>query len=154
MCQNKLVPAGNFCPNPDCRDYGEVNASNLIRYGHTEKGVQRDLCKTCKQTFVETKGTLFYRKRKPRKDTLEALAMLAERMSIASVARVKGVKEETVSRWLCEAAEHAKEVEDALLSEYHVESAQVDALWTYVGHKGEKGGIQRARRQALSGEGR
>lgn len=69
----------------------------------------------------------------------KALAMLAERMSIAAVARVKGVKEETVSDWLKEAASHIQEIEEELLREHHVDKAQMDSLWTYVGNKGKKG---------------
>jgi len=50
----------------------------------------------------------------PQKDILEAVAMLAERMSIAAVARVKGVKEDTVSSWLKKAANHVEKIEELL----------------------------------------
>jgi hypothetical protein len=67
-------------------------------------------------------------------------------MSIAAVARVKGVKarvkgvkEDTVSSWLREAAIHVEEIAEALLKDYHVDKAQMESLWTYVGNKGKKG---------------
>jgi hypothetical protein len=41
-------------------------------------------------------------------------------------------------RWLRDAARHADAVEEALLEDYEVSKAQVDGLWTYVGHKGQK----------------
>jgi hypothetical protein len=78
--------------------------------------------------------------------------MLAERMSqgipprpqiLAAVARVKGVKEDTVSSWLKEAASNVEAIEEVLLKEYHVDKAQMDSLWTYVGNRGKKGGYER-----------
>nr|BAL56766.1 hypothetical protein HGMM_F42G03C29 [uncultured prokaryote] len=68
--------------------------------------------------------------------------------------RVKGIKEETVLDWLREAAKHVEQIEALLLANYRVTRAQLDALWTYVGHKGEKGGIRRKRSEAASGEAR
>lgn len=151
MKEKGLVRAGAFCPNLDCPNYGKVNHGNLIRYGRNRAGTQRLYCKTCKKAFAETRGTPFYRRRTPRKDILESLAMLAERMSVSAVARVKGVKEETVLDWSRAAAKHAEEIEEVLLSEYHLTRAQIDSLWTYVGHKGEKGDIQKRPTVARSG---
>ncbi len=142
MRENGLARAGTFCPNPDCPDYGKVNHGNLINYGQNRAGTPRRYCKTCKKAFAITKGTLFYRRRTPRKDILESLAMLADRMSLSGVARVK---EETVLDWLRAAADHAEEVEEVLLRDYRLTRAQIDALWTYVGHKGEKGAPRRGR---------
>jgi len=142
MRENGLARAGMFCPNPDCPDYGKVNYGNLINYGRNRAGTPRRYCKTCKKAFAITKGTLFYRRRTPRKDILESLAMLADRMSLSGVARVK---EETVLDWLRAAADHAEEVEEVLLRDYRLTRAQIDALWTYVGHKGEKGAPRRGR---------
>jgi transposase-like protein len=83
-----------------------VNAGNLINFGHTKAGTQRRLCKTCGDTLTVTRGTLFYRRRTPQKHILEALAILADRGSIAATARVKRVKEDTVSSWARAAGEH------------------------------------------------
>ena len=72
-------------------------------------------------------------------------------MSIAAVARVKSVKEDTVSSWLKKAATHIEKIEELLLGEYHVDKAQMDSLWTYVGNKGKKGGTKRNQIKVLSG---
>jgi len=90
----------------------------------------------------------------PSRNLLECLALLAERNSLAAIHRVKGVKEETVLDWLRVAAEHVEEIEALLLANYHLTRVQLDALWTYVGHKGEKGGILKRRAGAPSGAGR
>ena len=43
-------------------------------------------------------------------------------------------------RWLREAAQHAEQVEEVLMADFEVKRGQLDALWTYVGNKGKKGG--------------
>jgi hypothetical protein len=67
--------------------------------------------------------------------------MLAERNSLAAIHRVKGVKEETVMAWLCIAAAHVERIEALLLANYKLSRAQLDAMWAYVGNKGEKGAM-------------
>jgi len=151
MAKQEVITADKFCDNKECPDYGQRNIDNIIGFGHSPNGTQRYQCKTCKATFTETKGTIFYGRHTPGKDILEALAMLAERMSIAAVARVKGVKEDTVSSWLREAANHVEEIEEVLLKDYHVDKAQMDSLWTYVGNKGKKGAMKSTRIEVASG---
>ncbi len=150
MAKLEMITANKFCDNKKCPDYGQTNNDNIIGFGHSPNGVQRYRCKTCEATFTETKGTIFYGCHTPRKDILEALAMLAERMSIAAVARVKGVKEDTVSSWLKEAANNVEDIEEVLLKDYHVDKAQMDSLWTYVGNKGKKGVMKSARIKVAS----
>ncbi len=146
-----LVTVGQFCPNPACPDYEQAGQGNMVRFGHTPNGAQRYRCKTCGKTLTETKGTLFYRRRTPRPQILETLALLAEGVRISSLSRAKGFKEDTILDWLRQAAAHAAEVEDVLLNDYRVSRAQIDALWAYVGHKGEKGATRKARRVGASG---
>ena len=151
MPDRKLITVDKFCDNKQCPDYGRTDKENIKGFGHSPNGTQRYICKTCGVTFTETKGTLFYGRRTPKKDILETLAMLAERMSIAAVARVKGVKEETVSDWLKDAVSHIQEIEEVLLKDYHVNKAQMDSLWTYVGNKGKKGAMKNNQIKVLSG---
>ena len=136
----QLVPVGSFCPNQTCADYGQAKANHIIQFGKTSKGVQRYRCRTCGQTFTATRGTLFYRRRTPVKDILETLALLAEGVRISAISRTKGIKADTILEWLRDAAAHAEAVTDVLLADYQLSRAQIDALWTYVGHQGEKGG--------------
>jgi transposase-like protein len=151
MDQRGLAPAGSFCWNPDCPEYAQVGHHNVRKYGQTAKGVQRYQCKTCKKTFAETKGTVFYGCHHAPQTILDSLAMLADRNSLAAIHRIKGVKEETVNEWLQRAAQHVEEIEALLLANYPVRRAQLDALWTFVGHKGEKGGTVKRRQEAVSG---
>ena len=144
MEQTRLVSPSSFCQNPDCPDYGKVNHGNIRKFGRTQKGTQRYQCKTCKGTFVETKGTVFYGRHHSQGNILECLVLLAERNSLAAIRRVKGIKEETVLAWLREAARHVEDIEALLLANYHLSRAQLDALWTYVGHKGKRGASGRS----------
>ncbi len=73
-------------------------------------------------------------------EIIETLALIAEGSRVASLSRVKGYKEETIRNWLQQAAEHATEIENVLMSEYEIERGQLDALWSYVGHKEQESG--------------
>ena len=147
-----LVAPSSFCWNPACELYGKVDAANIRKFGRTPAGTQRYQCKLCHQTFVETIGTVFYNRHRPQETIIECLALLAERNSLAAIHRVKGVKEETVMDWLRTAADHVERIEAILLANYSLTRAQLDALWTYVGHKGQKGGDWRRRNVVPSGE--
>jgi transposase-like protein len=138
----KLAQTKDFCPNPACPEYGKRQSdqaqANLKKLGKTPRGVQRYQCKTCGKTFTETRGTLFFRKKAQADQILEVLALLAEGNRISTLTRVKGIKEDTILRWLREAARHADQVEAVLTRDFHVKRAQIDGLWSYVQNKGEK----------------
>ncbi|NYT09333.1 MAG: hypothetical protein GKC09_05265 [Methanosarcinales archaeon] len=65
---------------------------------------------------------------------------------------IKGIKEETIVDWLRKASAHVEEIEALLLANYHLTRVQLDAMWTYVGHKGEKATILKRSIEAHSGE--
>jgi len=64
------------------------------------------------------------------REILESLAMLAERNSLASIHRIKGIKEETIIDWLRKAADHVEEIEALLLANYPQTSVQLDAMFS------------------------
>lgn len=132
---SELASVGDFCPNPECEYYGDVEARRIIRYGKTKDGRQRFQCKSCKQTFNERKGALFYNRKTDEKDILECLALLAEGGRISSIRGAKGIKADTILSFLREAARHAEQIEAILFNDYRINRVQIDGLWTYVGHK-------------------
>ena len=132
---SEMVTVGSFCPNEDCPDYGKMERGNIIRYGKTGEGRQRFLCKTCKRTFNERKGTLFYNRKTDEKDILECLALLAEGVRISSIHRAKEIKEDTILSFLREAALHAEQIEAILMDKYQISRVEIDGMWTYVGRK-------------------
>ena len=104
---SELTHVGSFCPNPDCAEYGKLQTAaqtNIIKFGLTRPAARRYQCTTCKATFTATRGTLFYRRRVPEAEILEALAQIAEGSRISSVSRTTGHKEDTLLAWLREAA--------------------------------------------------
>jgi transposase-like protein len=138
---SEFAQVGDFCPNEICSDYGKLQSDrqhNIIKFGKTRAGRQRYRCKTCKATFTETKGTLFYRRRTPDEEIIDTLAHIAEGNRISSLARTTGHKEDTIIDWIREAGGHAEAIEEVLLSEYQLTRGQIDGLWAYVGNKGEK----------------
>lgn len=138
---SELVKVGDFCPNDQCSDYGKYQSGdqrNIIKFGKTQAGKQRYYCKSCKETFTETKGTILYRRRVDESEIIESLILLAEGVRISSIARAKGHTEDTILDWLRAAAEHAGEIEEILMKDHHIQRGQIDALWSYVGHKGAK----------------
>src|SRR5215207_7987730 len=151
MDNETLVQPSSFCWNASCSAYGQVGLGNIRKFGRTPAGVQRYQCRMCGRTFVETIGTVFYGRRRPQETIIECLALLAERNSLAAIHRVKGVKEETVMDWLRIAADHVERIAALLLANYRLSRAQLDAMWTYVGHKGEKGGTRSRMSAAPSG---
>jgi len=150
----KPAQVGDFCPNPDCDDYGKLQSedqTNIIRFGKTKAGRQRHKCKTCHCTFVETKGTIFYRRRTPEDEIIDVLTLIAEDSRISSLARAKGHKEETIIDWIRAAGQHAERVEEMLLAEHRIERGQLDGLWAYVRNKGEKRTTLKPTKAANSG---
>jgi transposase-like protein len=143
MEEKQIATIGSFCLNEACEEYQKVNHGNMMKYGKTEKGVRRYRCKTCKKTFTETKGTMFYRCRHSEEEIVECMQMVGDRNSLAAIHRIKGIKEETVCNWLERAASHVEQFEEEIVRKRKLSRVQTDALWTYVGHKGEKGGGQR-----------
>jgi hypothetical protein len=131
----RFACVGEFCPNESCSEYGKLQSNeqrNIKKAGKTKGGHQRYQCKSCKQTFTETKGTIFYRRRTSEEEILETLGFIAEGVRISSLARVKGHKED--------------------MADYQLEQGQLDALWSHVGNKGEKRAILKPTRRESSGE--
>lgn len=145
------IQVGDYCPNAGCADFAKTNRDNIIRFGKTRQGKQRFRCKTCGMTFNENFGTIFHNKRYSEEQIIETLALLGEGSRISSLTRVKGIKQDTILSWLRQAAAHAEAVEDLLQGRYQVGRAQLDALWSYVGHKGAKKTTPKPKTRASSG---
>jgi transposase-like protein len=154
MSEPILAKAGSFCWNQQCSDYAKADAGNLRKFGLTRKGTQRYQCRTCKKVFSQFRGTLFHHKHHSPEIIVECLAMLGDRNSLAAIHRIKGIKEETVIEWLLAAAKQTEEIEELLIALYHFTRVQLDAMWSYVGNRGEKKVMPKKKSVAPSGVGR
>jgi len=54
---------------------------------------------------------VFYRCRHTEEEIAECMAMIGDRNSLAAIHRIKGIKEETVMKWLEKASTHVKQFE-------------------------------------------
>lgn len=134
--KDKTVPSDVFCPHKDCPDYGKNIPENFyVRnfYGKEQRKLLR--CKTCKRTFSENSGTMFFGLKSDKKTILNALAMLAEKGSIRGVERVTGIHRDIISDWIKRAGEHCEAVSNMLIKDLNLDQVQVDEIWTYVKKK-------------------
>jgi hypothetical protein len=81
------------------------------------------------------------------------MAMIGDRNSLAAIHRIKGIKEETVVKWLEKASAHVEQFKQ-LVRRKKLSCVQFDALWTYVYHKGEKKGELKKIQKELFGVGK
>ena len=132
----ELAEVGDFCPNDSCSDAGKTDEGNIVKYGTTRPRACSAIdAKRAERRFRKTPGRFSTGWHTPAKEIIETLALVAEGSRVASLSRVKGYKEETIRNWLQQAAEHATQVENVLMSEYEIERGGLDALWSYVGCK-------------------
>lgn len=117
------------CSNAVCPAMGKPNHGNIKVHSYKE---QRYYCAACGQTFSAARDTIFYRLRTNRQDFIEAVGMLAEHCSLRGIARVKGVKPDTVLHWLEIAGAQAATVRAQLVQNLRLTQVQVDELWTFV----------------------
>jgi IS1 family transposase len=89
----------------------------------------------CGQPFSETAGTPFFGLKTPIKTVCTALQELAEGLGIRAVARIHGVKPDTVLEWLKKAGQHCGRLSECMMRELHVTQVQLDELWTFVRKK-------------------
>ena len=127
-----------FCPNPNCSDCGKKcqgNISSIATY-ETKSGTRRIFkCSTCGKGFSETRGTIFFDLRTEEDKVLLVIKLRLKRMTIADIAEVLEVTEETVLRWLERAYSKSKEINEYLLRNLKVTQVQLDELWTFVRRK-------------------
>jgi len=109
-----------------------VNKGNLIKYGRYKKN-QIYKCKTCYVRFVETKGTIFYNRKKLKKSKIIMICkLIVERNGIRAIERITEHHRDTISSLFTGLSTHANQVNDFLLNEVELEETELDEFWTFV----------------------
>jgi transposase-like protein len=85
-------------------------------------------CKVCGQPFSETAGTSFFGLKTPIQTVCIALQELAEGLGIQTMARIHGVKPDTVLGWLQKAGQHCEMLSTYTMQELNVTQVQLDEL--------------------------
>jgi len=117
------------CPYQECKSHLEGVKRQII-WWQKKKG--RFKCKVCGRTFTRKTKTFFDQKKHSPATIVEVLLLLAEGMSVRGLARVKGLKPETIIRWRREAAQHLEELEHFMVHELELKQVQIDEVWTFL----------------------
>ena len=126
------------CPNKDCQYHGQMNKGNIssISTYMTESGKRRIFkCSHCKETFSETRDTVFFDLRTPEEKVIMALKIILVKVSLSGICFVLTVKEETILDWLNRAYQKAEEINKVLLKELPITEVQLDEMWSFVKRK-------------------
>ena len=126
--------ARQFCDNRECSCYGKIGAGNIRTQSRKNQQVY---CNQCDNTWVITKGTLFYHPKTPVRVVIEVLMLLAEGMGVNAVCRVKGVTADSMATWLMKASDHVDEISTYLKVEMRLTQCQIDEFWSFILKKSE-----------------
>ena len=123
---------GHACLNPDCLYFGCTDTAIHALVADGWDGQQRDIrrfrCQACQHVFSNRRNTPRFRLQKPLLLVQTAFVLLALGMSRADIARVLGIDDETVARWLDRFGAHADHLHDALLRDLTPEILQLDEI--------------------------
>ena len=121
-----------FCQNKECRAYGKKNLNNLVSNGHDRNGARKLVCKDCKKSFNETKGTPFFGKHLSKREIISISKQFVEKSSFRGVARATGHHLDTIRSLASDVAEHCEAVTEFLLHDVKLGTHEIDEFWNFV----------------------
>lgn len=122
-----MKPQTVFCPNAACLASGKIGEGNISVHSKAER---RYKCSVCGKTFVETKGTPFYRAHKEAGLIQLVITLLAYGCPQVAIVAAFKWDERTVQRYATAAGEHCREVHEHLVEEPRdLGQVQADELW-------------------------
>lgn len=125
------VTSSPTCPYPDCASH-DLGHGHVIAFGTytTQPGDRRSRwrCEVCARTLGAATGTALARLRAPAAVFQHALALFAEGLPKAAIARVLGRAPSTIARWVERGAAHARAFSAARTRPSEVGEVQMDEL--------------------------
>ncbi|MBD3252050.1 DDE-type integrase/transposase/recombinase [Candidatus Uhrbacteria bacterium] len=122
-----MDPQTVFCPNRECLASGQVGKGNITIHSQKEK---RYRCNVCKKTFVETKGTVFYRRKKTPEVITRVLILLAFGCPVQAIVQAFEWDERTVRSLQEQAGQHCEELHAQLVEQPRdLGQVQADEIW-------------------------
>ena len=118
-----MNPQSQFCPNLDCSARGQIGQGNVHVHSQKER---RYICRTCGQTFSESKGTAYYGVKKVETFTI-AVKLLAHGCPVQALVAAFEVDERTVADWLRRAGTHCQTVHEQVIGKSQLDLEQVQA---------------------------
>ena len=107
-----MDPQTVFCHNLDCPASGQTGKGNIVVHSQKER---RYKCKACGKTFVETKGTPFYRLRTAKDLVVQVVTLLAYGCPVQAVVVAFGLDERTVLSWQGRSGKHCQQVHEHIV---------------------------------------
>ncbi len=133
-----MKPLSEFCCiNQECPEHGKRGGINLRvhqTYGKSDP-IRLLECKACGVMFSERTHTVLSGCRLPKDTIITILHHLAEGCGQRRICRLLGVSRDTVRRLTLISGNHAKALHDELVKGVHVNEAQADEKWNFVGKK-------------------
>ena len=120
------------CQSSVCDYYRKTKGKDIIRKGTNRSGTQMYKCLHCNKYFVQTSGTVFYRKRLPKTKVEQLCRALVEKNGIRSTGRLTQLNPITVARWHDDIAKHAQEIDAYLTRDLGLSEYETDEFWTTV----------------------
>jgi IS1 family transposase/transposase-like protein len=145
------------CPNPACSHYRLMNRGNISAIASylTKSGKRRIFkCALCRESFSETRETVFFDLRTEEEKVIMALKMLLVRCELTAISFVLGVTEETALEWLKRAAAQAERITQHLLREVTVTQVQLDEMWNFIRRKSSVEATDEVESPAVAEDGR
>lgn len=122
-----MDPQSVFCPNPSCPARGRVGEGNIGIHSHKER---RYRCQVCGKTFVERKGTPFYRLHKSVQLFVQVITLLAYGCPPQAIVKAFDLDERTVTHWQQQAGAQCQAVHEHLVvtPQRALEEVQADEI--------------------------
>lgn len=124
----------SYCPNKQCKDYGQRSKGNIAIRGKYGKDKSRNLlyCRTCGKRFAATQASALFGLHLPAETIRQIIHHAAEGVGVRATARLLGMDKDTVNRVILRAGEHCARVLSGLLVSLELTETQLDELWTFV----------------------
>lgn len=114
--------SSQYCPNPDCPDYGQVGAGNIGVHSQKER---RFRCKTCGKTFAATHSTPLYRRHYAPQLFSWVVSLLAYGCPKQAIVATFGLDPRTVDDWWESSGQHSQDVHQATVGASRMDLGQV-----------------------------
>jgi transposase-like protein len=119
-----MNPQGIFCPNIACPARGQAGKGNI--HVHSQKD-KRYICDVCQDTFVTSKGTIFYRLRHDPQTVLRVIILLANGCPLQAIVKAFELDERTVKDWHERAGKHCQNIHEQIVEKSQQDLQQVQA---------------------------
>jgi len=133
---------GLACTQATCEYVGIRDASIHALVGDGKRGatddIQRLRCQACGDRFTTRRATVLHHLKTPVERIEIVLSLLAEGVAVATLVRVFGHEEATITRWLTRAGKQAELLHDYYFHDVHLDHVQVDELYAKVRGEGKR----------------